>query len=225
MRNYTKYFAVSLLIIATDQAIKLWVHFNMAPEEMGQINVWGDVVKLYYTLNPGMAFGISLDFLYGKLLLTIFRLIATVGIAWYIVKMINLKVHSGYLFCLAIILGGATGNLIDCIFYGKFLDNAPYQSISPWFHGQVIDMFFFDFWKGNLPNWIPLIGGSYYSTPIFNFADASIFVGVVAILLFQKRFFEQTKASLVPTNSLDIPSDVPNEISLDSYPISESDKQ
>jgi signal peptidase II len=92
-----------------------------------------------------------------------------------------------------LILGGAIGNLIDSVFYGVLLNNAPAGAPMQWFHGQVIDMFFFDFWEGVLPSWIPIWGGNYYSTPIFNFADAAIFCGVVIILFFQNQLFQQDK--------------------------------
>lgn len=161
----------------------------MTPGFIGQIKVIGDFFKLHYVTNPGMAFGITLDVANGKLLLTLFRLVAMFAIAWYIIKMAKDGAHSGFLWCLGLILGGAMGNLIDSIFYGKFLGNAPYGTTNPWFHGQVIDMFFFDFWEGMIPNWVPIWGGSWYSTPIFNFADASIFIGVVIILFNQNKFF------------------------------------
>ena len=91
---------------------------------------------------------------------------------------------------MALILGGAIGNVLDSTFYGILLDNAPYSSSTPWFHGQVVDMFYIDIWEGILPNWIPFLGGQYYSLwPIFNIADASIFCGVAVILIFQKKFF------------------------------------
>ena len=92
------------------------------------------------------------------------------------------------------ILGGAIGNLVDSIFYGVWLDNAPYNAPTPWFHGQVVDMFYFDIWEGYIPDWVPLWGGSYTALwPIFNIADASIFIGVAIILLFQNRFFPEKK--------------------------------
>jgi signal peptidase II len=195
MRSTYKYFLLTILIIIIDQAIKLSVHEYIEPGFIGQINVIGDFFKLHYVTNPGMAFGITLDFENGKLILTIFRLIAMIGIGYYLVKMAKTKAHTGLLWCIALILGGAIGNLVDSIFYGKFLNNAPIGTENPWFHGQVIDMFFFDFWEGMIPNWVPIWGGTWYSTPIFNFADASIFIGVVTILIFQNRFFIENKKS------------------------------
>ena len=189
----TKFYLLSLAIILLDQVVKLLVHYNMDMGLAGQIPVFGDWFKLHYTLNPGMAFGMELGSEYGKLILTLFRLVAMVGIAYYLYYLANKRVHSGLLWCIALILGGAIGNVIDSTFYGVFLDNAPYDAVTPWFHGQVVDMFYIDIWEGRVADWVPLWGGEYMALwPIFNIADASIFVGVTFILIFQKRFFNET---------------------------------
>jgi len=157
----------------------------------GQILIFGSWFKLHYLTNPGMAFGMKLNFTYGKLLLTVFRIGAMIAIGFYLHSLIKKEASSGLLICIALILGGAIGNLIDSIFYGIWFDNAPYDAPSPWFHGQVIDMFYIDIWEGYLPNWIPLIGGDYMALwPVFNIADASIFVAICFIIVFQKRYFK-----------------------------------
>ncbi|CAN5512009.1 lipoprotein signal peptidase [soil metagenome] len=190
--KYFKFYLLSLVIIFIDQAVKLLVHFNMDMGLAGQIPVFGDWFKLHYTLNPGMAFGMQLGSEYGKLALTIFRLTAMVGIAYYLYYLAKKGVHEGLLWCVALILGGAIGNVIDSTFYGVFLDNAPYGSPSPWFHGQVVDMFYIDIWEGRVANWVPIFGGEHMALwPIFNIADASIFVGVTIILFMQKKFFAE----------------------------------
>lgn len=193
--KYFKYFAIALLVILVDQAVKLVVHYQMDFGTPGQIKVFGDWFKLHYTTNPGMAFGMQLGSEYGKLILTTFRLVAMFGIGYYLFYIIKKNMHTAYLVCISMILGGAIGNLIDSIFYGAWLNNAPYNAPTPWFHGQVIDMFYIDIWEGYLPEWIPVFGGSYTALwPIFNIADAAIFVGVGIILIFQSRFFnEETK--------------------------------
>lgn len=194
--RYLKYFGISLLIIIIDQAVKMLVHYEMDFGTPGQIKVFGDWFKLHYTTNPGMAFGMQLGTEYGKMILTSFRLIAMFGIGYYLYYLIKKRVHSGYIFCISMILGGAVGNLIDSVFYGVWLNNAPYNSPTPWFHGQVIDMFYFDIWEGFIPEWVPVWGGSYTALwPIFNIADASIFVGVLIILIFQGRFFKEENAN------------------------------
>lgn len=189
--KYSKYYLLAILVIAIDQIIKLLVHYNMEFGLAGEIKLIGDVVKLHYTLNPGMAFGLELGSSYGKLILTWFRLFAMFFIAVYLYKLAKRNANPGLLWCIALILGGAIGNLIDSVFYGVLLDNAPYGSSTPWFHGQVIDMFYFDIWEGIIPHWVPVMGGSPMSLwPIFNVADSAIFIGVLIILFNQKKFFE-----------------------------------
>lgn len=194
--KYTKYFALSFAVIIIDQLVKLWVHFNMVRGAAGEITVFGDWFKLHYTLNPGMAFGMELGFEYDKLVLTLFRLVAMCFIAYYLYLLARRQVHTGLLWSIGLILGGAVGNVLDSIFYGKFLgltaDNAP----TPWFHGKVVDMFYLDIWEGQVASWVPFIGGDWMSLwPIFNIADAAIFIGVATILIMQKRFFAETKTT------------------------------
>ena len=188
--KYLKYYLAALAVILVDQAVKLIVHYNMEMGLPGEIHLIGDWLKLHYTLNPGMAFGVELGSEYGKLILTLFRLVAMFGISYYLYYLINHRAPKGLIWCIALILGGAIGNLIDSTFYGVWFDNAPYGAVTPWFHGQVIDMFYIDIWEGILPHWVPIIGGSPMSLwPIFNVADSAIFIGVVLILFNQKRFF------------------------------------
>jgi signal peptidase II len=194
-KNPFKFFLFALLLIGVDQASKMLVHQYMSPGFAGQIRIIGDWLKLYYVTNPGMAFGMQIDHEYGKLFLTTFRLGAMVFIAWYMVRLATRGASGGLLWAMAMILAGAIGNLIDSIFYGVLIGNAPYGSPTPWFHGQVIDMVFIDFWEGFVPDWIPVWGGQYYTTPIFNFADACIFVGVCIILMFQGTFFPRLEES------------------------------
>jgi signal peptidase II len=193
-RSPYKYFWLTLLLIAIDQLIKYYVHQTLVFEGNERLLI-GHWFKLHYVLNKGMAFGMELTFLgdYGKIVLSLFRLVAMFGIGYYLVRLARRNAHEGLLWSIAAILGGAIGNVIDSTFYGKLLGNQPTGSPTPWFHGQVIDMFFADFYQGWIPDWVPLWGGTWYSTPIFNFADASIFCGVVSILIFQNRFFEQPK--------------------------------
>ena len=201
-RSPYKYFWLTFLLIAIDQSIKYAIHHYLVYEG-NEISVFGHWFKLHYVLNRGMAFGMELSFVpggYGKIVLSLFRLVAMVGIGIYLVRLASKKAHEGLLWSIAAILGGAIGNVIDSTFYGKLLGNQPAGSPTPWFHGQVIDMFFFDPYQGWIPDWVPLWGGSWYSTPIFNFADASIFCGVVSILIFQNKFFDQPKKEEIADN-------------------------
>lgn len=192
MKNQVlKYFLIAAAIIVLDQVVKMLVHYNMELGSKGQILIFGDWFKLHYLTNPGMAFGMKLNFEYGKLFLTLFRIGAMFAIGYYLYSLIQKEAPKGLLLCIALILGGAIGNLIDSIFYGVFLDNAPFDSPNPWFHGQVIDMFYIDIWEGYLPDWIPLLGGDYMALwPVFNIADSSIFVAICLIIVFQKRYFK-----------------------------------
>ncbi|MEQ8362471.1 MAG: lipoprotein signal peptidase [Cyclobacteriaceae bacterium] len=186
-----KYFLIALGVIIIDQTSKLLVYNYMYLHE--EINVIGEWFKLHYLLNPGMAFGIRWENEFGKLALTIFRIGAMIGIGYYLYQMTLKKAHSGFLISMALILGGAVGNVIDSTFYGVLLGNQPIGSYSPWFHGQVIDMLFFPIFDFRWPDWVPMVGGEYFLffSPVFNIADSSIFIGVATILIFQKRFFKE----------------------------------
>jgi signal peptidase II len=188
---YRKYFLIALIVILIDQSSKLLVHHYMYLHQ--EINVLGDWFRLHYLLNPGMAFGIRWESEFGKLALTIFRIVAMVGITYYLIKMVKNKAHNGFIICLALILGGAIGNVLDSTFYGVFLNNAPLDSPTRWFHGQVIDMLYFPLFDFYWPEWVPVKGGEYFEffSPVFNIADSSIFIGVACILLFQKKFFKE----------------------------------
>jgi signal peptidase II len=194
-----KYLLIALAVIAIDQTSKLLVHKYMYLHE--EVNVVGEWFKLHYLLNPGMAFGIKWESEFGKLALTIFRIFAMFGIGYYLVTMIKKQSHAGFLICLALILGGAVGNVIDSTFYGVLLKNAPFDAPTPWFHGQVIDMLFFPLFNFTWPEWVPLIGGQdfLFFSPVFNIADSSIFIGVASILIFQKRFFKEARETEATT--------------------------
>ncbi len=184
-----KFLLLTMFLIIADQAIKLWMYYDVLPNHYGEIDIIPGFFKLHYVENKGMAFGWTLAGEYGKLMLTAFRLVAMVGICWYLVHLAKRNAHSGLLWSIAAVLGGAIGNVIDSTFYGVFLGNSPIDSPTPWFHGQVIDMFYAYGLDGDYPDWIPFLGGQYNTTPIFNFADACIFCGVLSILVFQKSFF------------------------------------
>lgn len=194
--RYTKYFLLTLAVIVIDQLIKLWVFdtFPMEGWEHPTLRI-GNWFKLHYITNEGMAFGIKLAGAYGKLVLSLFRLVAMVGISYYLYLMAKRDMHQGFLWSIALILGGAMGNVVDSTFYGVFLDLPTPDAPMLWFHGRVIDMFYVDICNCFIPDWVPLFGGSYYPLwPIFNFADASIFVGVAIILIYQKKFFPEKDA-------------------------------
>lgn len=195
MKAY-KYFLFAFGVILIDQASKLLVYKYMYLHQ--EVNVIGEWFKLHYLLNPGMAFGIRWNNEFGKLTLSLFRVAAMFGIGYYLIKMVKKGAHNGFLICLSLILGGAVGNVIDSAFYGVLLNNNPIDSPTPWFHGQVIDMLFFPLFEFVWPEWVPYVGGDYFLffSPVFNIADSSIFIGVLIILIMQKKFFKhQTEPS------------------------------
>ena len=202
-----RYFLIAFVIIIIDQTSKLlvWKYMHIHQE----VNVVGEWFRLHYLLNPGMAFGIRWQSEFGKMALTLFRIVAMFGIGYYLFRMTLRGAHRGFLVAMSLILGGAIGNVIDSTFYGVFLNNAPLDSPYRWFHGQVIDMLFFPIFDFYWPEWVPVWGGDnfVFFSPVFNIADSSIFVGVVSILIFQRRFFKekdelQTHEAIVEETSI-----------------------
>lgn len=181
---YTKPFLVAALIVLVDQLIKTWVYHNMHIQE--EIKIFGDRGMLHYTENNGMAFGWEMGGVAGKLTLTLFRIAAVIGIGYGLVYLIKHKYHRGLIMNVALIFAGALGNIIDSVFYGIIYGYAPI------FQGRVIDMFYFPLIKGHYPSWFPIWPGEefIFFEPVFNFADAAISVGVIAILIWQKRYFK-----------------------------------
>ena len=192
---YTKPFIVALIIIIIDQVVKTWVRTHMILGE--EIRFLGDRGMLHYTENNGMAFGMELGGEFGKLLLTLFRIVAVCGIGYGLVYLIKHKYHRGLIMNVALIFAGAMGNIIDSTFYGVI-----YQQESL-FHGRVVDMFYFPLLSGIFPPWLPIWGGEafVFFRPVFNVADAAISIGVVMILLFQKRYFKHEVAEVSHPNS------------------------
>jgi signal peptidase II len=172
---------VSLAILVADQITKVWVKTSMFYGE--SIPVIGRLFRLTFTENPGMAFGLTLG---SKLFLTLFSLVATVLIGWYL--WIVRKGHWGYRLSLACILGGATGNIIDRVFYGEIFGYAPL------FYGKVVDFIHVDLWRGFVP--LPWRDEPAFIAlfPIGNIADLAIMGGIFAILIFQGTFQRYEKA-------------------------------
>lgn len=207
---------IILGIILVDQVLKIWVKTHMFYGE--QIFLLGKSLRLYFIENEGMAWGWKFGGEWGKLILTLFRLVAVVFGVFYIRNIVRKKYHRGFIICVAMIFAGALGNLIDSMFYGLIFsgsdDGSPLAVLFPsgggyagFLHGKVVDMIWAPIIENKvLPDWIPFWGGERFTffSPIFNIADASISVGVIAILLFQKRFFKKhphEKHATVETNS------------------------
>lgn len=188
MKNY-RYYLLTLAVIIVDQVVKLLVYNHMNLYE--EINVIGEWFMLHYILNEGIAFGLKADWVYSKLILTLFRFAASGAGIYLLYKYARKGMHPGALWAGALILAGAIGNLIDSLFYGIWLDNMPHDAPFAFMYGQVIDMLYFPLFDFIWPTWVPFIGGDYFLffSAIFNVADASIFIGVMILLIWQKRFF------------------------------------
>lgn len=200
-----KYKHILLIVFAVlliDQLSKIYIKTNFYLGE--HIWVFENWFQLYFIENEGMAFGMKiLDNDLGKLILTLFRLVAVVFGFFYIKKLI-LKGHSkGFLVCAALILAGAAGNLIDCLFYGLIFTDTPYyQEVSQltfagngygkFLHGRVVDMLHFPMIDTVLPNWVPIWGGERFTffDPIFNIADMAISTGIITLLVFQNKLIK-----------------------------------
>lgn len=204
MKYFTQGRLAALIIIAVlviDQVIKIWVKTSMYMHESIRIADW---FYIYFTENNGMAFGMEL---FGKLFLTSFRVVAVCLIAWYLLRVVNKHYKTGYIVCLSLILSGAMGNIIDSIFYGEIFSESTRTQIASWvplgegygswLHGKVVDMFYFPIIDTNWPSWMPFVGSEHFIffSPIFNFADAAISCGIIAMLLFYSRYLNQESGS------------------------------
>lgn len=181
-----------LLLLIVDQWIKVYIkgHFML-----GEIKpIFGEWFKLYFIENDGMAYGMKLfgGGKLGKLILTFFRILVSGFGFWYLVKCIKNNANWGLLISVALVLAGAMGNIIDSVFYGVIYGDTN-QYIGGWFEGQVVDMFYAPLWEGHLPEWLPIWGGQFFVffSPIWNFADACITVGVVIMIIGQNTFFSK----------------------------------
>jgi len=171
------------LLLFIDQAIKLWVKNNMCLHESIRITDW---FFISYIENNGMAFGMTFI---PKYVLTLFRLVASLYIIYYLGREIYRNARTVWLVCLSMILAGAVGNLIDCLFYGIYFHEAPFMQ------GRVVDMFYFPLIVTTYPEWFPLWGGEQFIffSPIFNFADACISVAVVLLIIFCRPEIERLR--------------------------------
>ena len=198
-------FIISICLVFLDQASKLWIKSNLALGESIVLTEW---FQLHFTENPGMAFGIEWGGIIGKYILSSFRVIAILGILWYMFRLAKGGARQFVLISFGVVLAGALGNVLDSLFYGLIFDKglvynehynqwvmysgvAEFNTIgyAPMLLGNVVDMLYFPLWKGVLPSWIPIWGGEYFVffRPIFNVADSCVTIGVILLYLSSRK--------------------------------------
>ncbi|GAB6012167.1 lipoprotein signal peptidase [Viscerimonas tarda] len=190
-----------LLVILADQTLKIWVKTNMHLYESIEVTGW---FKICFVENPGMAFGIEII---GKLFLTLFRIVAVGFIGYYLYQLVKKGFSHGYIICIALILAGAFGNIVDCVCYGEiFSESTRYeiasvvplgQGYAEWLHGKVVDMFYFPLIESSFPSWFPVVGGDsfIFFSPIFNIADSAISAGIALLLIFYRKTLSESLQS------------------------------
>ena len=189
---------IIFLVLLLDQTIKIYIKTHFLLGEEIRFTNW---FIIHFTENPGMAFGLQFSGNWGKLILSLFRIAAVGMISWYMVKLVKTSAHPGLIACVALIVAGATGNILDSAFYGLFFSESTFWQMATYMpvdggyagflHGKVVDMLYFPLLQGTFPQWFPFWGGEefLFFRPVFNIADSSITTGVIAILVFQHSFF------------------------------------
>lgn len=207
MSRTTKSFIIIFAVLIADQVLKIWIktHLSLGDE----IIVFKNWFILHFVENNGMAFGFEFAGEYGKIFLSVFRIVAVFAIGWYLLKLTRQKeVPIGFIVSLSLIFAGAVGNIIDSLFYGLIF-NQSFGQVASLFpkgggyasllHGKVVDMLYFPLLSGRYPTWLPFVGGNQFIffRPVFNIADSSITVGIFSILLFYRRYFNKSSMKKV----------------------------
>lgn len=199
---------IIILILLVDQVSKIYIKTNFVLGEEIRVFDW---FRILFVENEGMAWGVQLPGAYGKLLLTSFRLIAIVGIGYWLWDSIRKKAPKIAIITISLVFAGAFGNIIDSVFYGV-LFNHSYGQVAELFaadpygtllHGKVVDMLYFPLWSGYLPQWIPFWGGEYFTffEPVFNIADSAITVGMFLLVIFNKKAFPDEEKTVKKTEN------------------------
>lgn len=207
--SFKKSFLLIVLILIADQISKLYIKTHFELGEGVPVFGW---FKILFVENEGMAWGAKIPGAYGKLFLTVFRLVAIVAIGYWLLDLIKKQAPKIAIVAVSLIFAGAFGNIIDSVFYGLIFSDSYHQvatflpaegGYETLFHGKVVDMLYFPLFEGYLPEWIPFFGGKYFSffDPVFNLADTAISVGVGLLLVFNKKAFpkEENNTSLDET--------------------------
>ena len=194
--NTKKSILLIIVVLLIDQISKIYIKTNF---QLGEEVYVFDWFRIHFIENNGAAWGTEIGGKTGKLILTLFRLCAIVGIGYWLRKSIKENAHNLLIISISLIFCGALGNIIDSVFYGVLFTDSygqlatfnPSEATGAIFHGKVVDMLYFPIWQGNLPEWIPGIGGNYFTffNAIFNVADSAITIGVMILLFFNKVIF------------------------------------
>lgn len=200
MSKLHKSILIVFLVLLVDQLLKIWIKTNMMLGE--EFSVIGNWFLIHFVENNGMAYGVELGGSYGKIMLSLFRVVAVFAIGWYILKLVKKDVPMGFIACVSLVLAGAIGNILDSAFYGLIFSDS-YGQIAKLFpegggyasflHGRVVDMFYFPLISGVFPDWVPFAGGSEFQffRPVFNVADSAISVGIFSIIIFYRKQFNK----------------------------------
>ena len=188
---------IILIVLIIDQLSKIYIKTHFALGDSVDVFNW---FKIHFVENEGMAWGKKIPGRYGKLFLSLFRIVAIGGIGYWLWDSIRKNMSSLLIFCISLIFAGALGNILDSIFYGIVFDHSEGQVASfmpenggyaPVFYGKVVDMLYFPLYQGVLPEWIPVYGGKYFTffEPVFNVADSAICVAVMLMIAFNNKVF------------------------------------
>lgn len=195
---------IILLVLVLDQALKIYIKTHFILGEEYRISNW---FIIHFTENNGMAFGMQFSGQYGKIFLSVFRIAAIGAIGYYLWTLVRRNAHQGLIASFALIFAGAMGNILDSAFYGVLFSDSSYElarflpkggGYASFLHGKVVDMLYFPLIEGHFPSWVPFWGGEefLFFRPVFNISDSAITIGVLLILLFQKKFYPKSPASI-----------------------------
>ena len=220
MSAKTKSILIILLILFFDQVLKIWIKTHlMLGDEIIIAKNW---FILHFVENNGMAFGLEFGNHIGKYFLSVFRIVAVGGLGWYISKLWKRDVPFGIIVCFSLIMAGAIGNILDSAFYGLIF-NESYGHVANLFpagggyasflQGRVVDMFYFPLISGHYPSWFPFVGNDdfIFFRPVFNLADSSITIGIISILIFHRKFFEEKHSPAAPESVEEVNKEILNE--------------
>jgi signal peptidase II len=221
MSRTQKSILIIILLLVADQVLKFRIKTTMSLGD--EIVVFDNWFTLHFVENNGMAFGFEFAGEYGKMFLSIFRIVAVIAIGWYLFKLAKHKdIPFGFIVSISLIFAGAIGNIIDSLFYGIIFEHS-YGQVAALFpegggyagflHGKVVDMFYFPLIEGRYPGWIPYFGGNsfIFFRPVFNIADSAITVGIFSILIFYRKYFNKIESSVLNENEDNITTPVQPE--------------